>query len=29
MNGWVDDLRDKRDAFVSYVRRRIGEAALH
>jgi RNA polymerase sigma factor (sigma-70 family) len=28
MNGWVDELRDMRDAFVSYVRRRLGEAAL-
>jgi RNA polymerase sigma factor (sigma-70 family) len=28
MNRWVDDLRDKRNAFVSYVRSRIGEAAL-
>ncbi|MCX6561771.1 MAG: sigma-70 family RNA polymerase sigma factor [Candidatus Aminicenantes bacterium] len=29
MDGWTTLLRDKRDAFVGYVRRRIGEAAGH
>jgi RNA polymerase sigma factor (sigma-70 family) len=27
MNGWIDDLKDKRNALVGYVRRRLGEVA--